>query len=194
MPTPRLACVMQAACVAAAATALSAHAREPAAAPGEPLVLRLETTLRPAREAGGALPVFVQGTRIEGEAGRHTVVQGEAELRKQDTAIKADRIRYDVLDDELEARGGVRVLRHGDLFTGTELRLKLDARTGLFLSAEYLLANDRARGRAGRLEFLGPDSYRATDATYSTCGPDNDDWHLQVGELKLDYGRDAGEA
>ncbi|MBL8382855.1 MAG: LPS-assembly protein LptD, partial [Burkholderiales bacterium] len=46
----------------------------------------------------------------------------------------------------------------------------------------------------GRLEFLGPDSYRATDATYSTCGPDNDDWHLQVGELKLDYGRDAGEA
>ncbi len=159
-----------------------------------PLALKLERELKPARETAGELPVFVQGMRIFGESGRFTHIEGDAELRKQDTVIKADTIDYAQVNDELDASGKVRIVRRGDLFTGPELKLKLDARTGYFLSAEYLLANDRARGNASRIEFLGPDSYRATDATYTTCGPGRDDWFMQVGELKLDYGRDLGEA
>ena len=166
----------------------------PLASQAKPLALKLERELKPARETVGELPVFVQGMRISGESGRFTHVEGDAELRKQDTVIKADIIDYAQVSDELDASGNVRIVRRGDLFTGPELKLKLDARTGYFLSAEYLLANDRARGNASRIEFLGPDSYRATDATYTTCGPGKDDWFMQVGELKLDYGRDLGEA
>ena len=164
------------------------------AEPGARLDLKLELELRPAREATGELPVFVQGRRISGETGRIMNVEGDAELRKQDTVIKADTITYVPVEDELRAAGQVRVVRAGDLFTGTELKLKLDARTGHFLSAEYLLANARARGRSSMLEFLGPESYRAKDATYTTCGPGRDDWFMEVGDLKLDYGRDLGEA
>ena len=156
--------------------------------------LKLETELRLAREKSASLPVFVQGARISGDTGRVTRVEGDAELRKQDTVVKADTITYVHLDDEFEASGDVRLLRSGDLFTGPELKLRIDERTGYFLSAEYLLANNRARGGAARLEFLGPDSYLAKDATYTTCGPGNDDWFMKVGELKLDYGRDVGEA
>ena len=162
--------------------------------PGLRLDLKLELELRPARESTGELPVFVQGRKISGETGRIVNVEGDAELRKQDTVVKADTITYVPVEDELQAAGQVRVLRAGDLFTGTELKLKLDARTGHFLSAEYLLANARARGRSSVLEFLGPESYRAKDATYTTCGPGRDDWFMQVGDLKLDYGRDLGEA
>ena len=162
--------------------------------PGLRLDLKLALELRPARESTGELPVFVQGRKISGETGRIMNVEGDAELRKQDTVIKADTITYVPVEDELQAAGQVRVLRAGDLFTGTELKLKLDARTGHFLSAEYLLANARARGRSSVLEFLGPESYRAKDATYTTCGPGRDDWFMQVGDLKLDYGRDLGEA
>ena len=162
--------------------------------PGLRLDLKLDLELRPARESTGELPVFVQGRKISGETGRIVNVEGDAELRKQDTVVKADTITYVPVEDELQAAGQVRVLRAGDLFTGTELKLKLDARTGHFLSAEYLLANARARGRSSVLEFLGPESYRAKDATYTTCGPGRDDWFMQVGDLKLDYGRDLGEA
>lgn len=158
------------------------------------LALKVERELKPARERAGPLPVFVEGLRISGESGRSTHVEGDAQLRKQDAVIKADTINYRVVTDELDANGNVRILRSGDLFTGSELKLKLDARTGTFLSAEYLLASNRARGQASRLEFLGPDAYRASNATYTTCGPGNDDWYMQVGELKLDYGRDLGEA
>ena len=139
------------------------------------------------------MPAFVQGLKLSGETGRVTVIEGDAELRKRGTSIKADKITYRQVEDEMLAEGNVRIYRQGDLFTGSSLDLKLDAQTGFFLKADYLLANNRARGSAERFEFLGKENYRADDAVYTTCGPGNDDWFLKVKELKLDYGRDAGE-
>lgn len=159
----------------------------------DPLNLRIDRTFVPERERSEPVPVFVQGDRVRGQTGVVTTVEGDAELRKQGSVIKATRIEYDSVEDELRARGAVRVMRAGDLFTGPELRLRLDARTGSFQAAEYLLADDRARGSTSVLEFLGPDRYRARDATYTTCGPGNDDWYLKAAELKLDYGREIGE-
>jgi LPS-assembly protein len=168
-----------------------APARDPSAA--ESLALRVDERLLAQRSDADAVPAFVQGLKISGETGRVTVIEGDAELRKRGTNVKADRIVYAPLEDQLQATGNVRIYREGDIFTGTSLDLKLDARTGSFLKSTYLLANDRARGSAERMEFLGKDHYRADEAVYTTCGPDSDDWYLNVKELKLDYGRDAGE-
>lgn len=159
----------------------------------ETLALKTDERLLAQRPGADPVPAFVQGLKMSGETGRVTVIEGDAELRKRGTNVKADRIVYQPLDDQLQASGNVRIYREGDIFTGTTLDLKLDAQTGFFLKSTYLLANDRARGSAERMEFLGKDHYRADDAVYTTCGPDNDDWYLKVKELKLDYGRDAGE-
>ena len=182
--------------LAAASTFWSAPAaaQQAGGGAGDALALTLERRLLPAREKGAAVPVFVTGQKISGETGSVTTVEGDAELRKQDSQIKAERITYRTVEDELTASGAVRVVHAGDLFTGPELRLKLDAQTGHFLDVEYLLANHKARGNASRIDFLGPDNYRADNARYTTCGPGNDDWFMQVKELKLDYGRDVGEA
>ena len=160
---------------------------------GDKLALKAEPQLVAQREETAPVPVFVQGLKLSGETGRVTVIEGDAELRKRGTSIKADKITYRQVEDEMLAEGNVRIYRQGDLFSGSTLDLKLDAQTGFFLKADYLLANDRARGSAERFEFLGKENYRADDATYTTCGPGNDDWFLKVKELKLDYGRDVGE-
>ena len=160
---------------------------------GDKLALKAEPHLSAQREESAPTPAFLQGLKLSGETGRVTVIEGDAELRKRGTNIKADKIIYRQVEDRLQAEGNVRIYRQADLFTGTTLDLKLDAQTGFFLKADYLLANDRARGSAERFEFLGKDHYRADDAVYTTCGPGNDDWFLKVKELKLDYGRDAGE-
>ena len=170
--------------------------RDPPAAESpqqEMLVLRVDERLLAQGSDADAVPAFVQGLKISGETGKLTVIEGDAELRKRATNVKADRIVYQPLEDQLQATGNVRIYRQGDIFTGTALDLKLDAQTGFFLKSTYLLANDRARGSAERMEFLGKDHYRADDAVYTTCGPDSDDWFFNVKELKLDYGRDAGE-
>lgn len=50
------------------------------------------------------------------------------------------------------------------------------------------------RGSAERLLFQGPDLYRADAASYTTCGPGNDDWFIRARELDIDRGRDVGTA
>lgn len=160
---------------------------------GDRLALKAEPQLVAQREETAPVPAFVQGLRLSGETGRVTVIEGDAELRKRGTNIKADKITYRQVEDAMLAEGNVRIYRQGDLFSGSTLDLKLDTQTGVFLKADYLLANDRARGSAERFEFLGKENYRADNAVYTTCGPGNDDWFLKVKELKLDYGRDTGE-
>lgn len=49
-------------------------------------------------------------------------------------------------------------------------------------------------GEAETIDFLGPDHYRLSRASYSTCAPGRRDWEVTVGELDLDYENDLGEA
>jgi LPS-assembly protein len=51
-----------------------------------------------------------------------------------------------------------------------------------------------SRGSAERVIFEGPDFYRIQQASYTTCGPGNDDWFLLARELEIDKNRDIGVA
>ena len=51
-----------------------------------------------------------------------------------------------------------------------------------------------SRGSAERLIFQGPDLYRIEQASYTTCGPGNDDWFIRARELDIDKNRDLGVA
>ena len=51
-----------------------------------------------------------------------------------------------------------------------------------------------SRGTAERLLFEGPDRYRIEQASYTTCGPGNDDWFIRARELDIDKNRDVGVA
>ena len=50
------------------------------------------------------------------------------------------------------------------------------------------------RGDADRLDFEGKNQFRLTNASYTTCKPDNDDWYAKASEIKLDYDREVGDA
>ena len=195
LPAGRVAATMPAPAAAPPADPAPTPAGETPSVPaGERLSLKTEPELKPERPVEEDVPIFVQGQKITGQAGVQTTVEGDAELRKRGSLIKAETITYWQASDELQANEQVRALKNGDLFTGSELRLKLDAQTGYFLDVNYLMAGEKARGQAKRLDFLGQDAYNAEDATYTTCGPGNDDWFLKVGKLSLDFGRDVGEA
>jgi LPS-assembly protein len=51
-----------------------------------------------------------------------------------------------------------------------------------------------ARGGAERLVFDGPDLYKLKQASYTTCGPGDDDWFIRARELDIDKNRDLGVA
>jgi LPS-assembly protein len=161
-----------------------------------------EPRLRPpARNpADAAGPVTINADRIEGYANQETTASGNAELRRGDVSIDAQRLRYIYATDEVQASGGVRLARGGDGMNGTGLRLRLHDNIGQFDHADYAFirpsrggfAPVSTRGTADVIKLEGKDKYHFENATLTTCKPGNNDWYMQAGELDVDMTRNLG--
>ncbi|WP_291114889.1 LPS assembly protein LptD [Hydrogenophaga sp.] len=114
-------------------------------------------------------PTFVRGDRIEGQTDSVTTVEGNAELRRHDTVIRADRLEFDQRDSEAKATGNVLINRNGDRFEGPELQINVDTFKGQFQKPNFTLLQNEGKGDASRLDFLGEDYATAHQARYSTC-------------------------
>ena len=169
---------------------------------GEP-GLKLQRNSAGAPSGGGTpLPVFLSADRIEGITGKESVAEGSAELHKGTTAVYADWLKYIEATEDVEARGRVRIERNGDVITGPSLKYRVNDATGIFERPEFVLAPRKrpgmqpitGRGHARTVHFEGEDKYRLFEGYFTTCKPGNNDWHMAVGELDLDYTRDVGTA
>lgn len=165
--------------------------------------LRLQRSIGGPPGSQDALPAFVIADRLEGSAENELRAIGNAELRRGDTSLTADRIYYLVPSDEAEATGNVRLRVGADEMTGPRLRLRLTDTTGIFESPSFQLAprvlneNTRAteaRGDAAALRFDGEERYRITDGRFTTCKPGQDDWFVNAEQLDLDFQREVGTA
>ena len=140
-------------------------------------------------------PIHVWAREVQTEKDGATNLEGTAELTRGGDRITADHMRYEKPTNTVEADGDVQFRNAaGDTFRTEELRLQLDTRIGEIGPSRYTVNNDRARGDAARIEFLGPDYIRLTDARYTTCRAGQDDWFLKVSRLDLDTDEDIGTA
>jgi LPS-assembly protein len=163
--------------------------------PADAGALRLETELRERNLASDApRPTFARGDAVSGRSHRETTLEGRAEVRRGGTVVRADRLTLYEADDQLIAIGNVRVTRDGQVFTGPQLHLSLDAGIGSFQSPTYSLPLTGGRGSAERIDFLGRNELALTNATYTTCRPDDPDWYLKADSLSIDRTADEGSA
>jgi LPS-assembly protein len=170
--------------------------------PGEPVLqLKPSPMLRedipaPAREG---LPTYVSGDRLSGRTDLETVIDGNAELRRGDMVIRADRLEYYQPDDLAKARGNVRINRAGNTFEGPLLELKVDAFEGFFNEPRYRFLKNDAYGEAERIDFLDDKRAIIRNATYTTCqrrpGPSwMPDWVLKAASIRIDNEEEVGQA
>ena len=144
-------------------------------------------------------PVFLQGDRISGRSDLETVIEGDAEMRKADTVIRADRLEYDQSTDQARAVGHVRINRAGNLYEGPLLELKVERFEGFFQQPVYHFAKGDAHGEASRADFLDENHTIVHDASYTTCrrlpGPRwMPDWVLRAASISLDNDEEVGVA
>jgi LPS-assembly protein len=183
--------------------------------------LQLQRSLgEPVPARGEDVPTFVAADRIEGLGSAEVEAIGDAELRRGDTRLTADRIKYFTDTDEVEATGNVRLRVAGDEAAGPRLRLRIGDTTGILEQPTFrfgeravkvrgerqrgptLTADPGApmqaqtqvetRGTASALRFGGDEEYRMTDASFTTCKPGQDDWFIEAGEIDIDMGREVG--
>ena len=167
----------------------------------QPLVLKPSTTLREdiPEAARQQLPTYISGQRVFGRTDLETVVEGDAQLRRGATVIRADRLEYSQPDDLAKATGNVRINRAGDIFEGPLLELKVEAFEGFFNQPRYRFLRNDAYGEAERVDFIDDKRAIVRKATYTTCqrrpGPSwMPDWILRATSIRLDNEEEVGQA
>ena len=145
------------------------------------------------------LPVFVTGDEVTGQPDIKAVIEGNAELRRGDTVIRADRMEYDVPEDRATAEGNVHINRAGNVYDGTLLDLQVDAFSGFFSDARYRFLETGGHGEASRVDFIDNDNSIVYNSTYTTCERTNEDswrpdWILRARKITLDRAEDVGTA
>ena len=136
----------------------------------------------------------VQAEQITGRPDRDISMERRVEITRGKTQIQADRMHYDMVDDRVDAEGNVRVAKEGNVFTGKELRLKLDTGEGVLQSPIYKLIRKNAHGKADRIDFQSQDLATVIGGFYTTCNQPEPDWYLKTGSMTLDNGREIGVA
>ena len=167
----------------------------------EPLVLKPSPSLREdiPEAARQQLPTHLSGQRVFGRTDLETVIEGDAQLRRGSTVIRADRLEYSQPDDLAKARGNVRINRAGDIFEGPLLELKVEAFEGFFDKPSYRFLANGAYGEADRVDFIDDKRAIVRRATYTTCqrrpGPSwMPDWILKAASIRLDNEEEVGQA
>ena len=145
------------------------------------------------------LPTFVEGDRIEGRPDRETVIEGNAELRKGDTIIRARRLEYNQATDTARAVGDVHINKAGNIFEGPLLELQVDSFQGFFNQPRYRFLRNDAYGEAERIDFIDENRAIIRKATYTTCqrkpGPSwMPEWILRAASISLDQEEQTGFA
>ena len=167
--------------------------------PDAPIELRSSPALQPAPrgEAAQRLPITLSAQTVTGSPDLDAVAEGNAEFRRGNMKISADRLRYEQGDDLATALGNVRISRDGNVYTGPELQLKVQRFEGFFLNPTYHFARIGSGGTATRIDFLDEQRAVATAATYTSCPADGSGdpaWLLSADKVNLDFGTNTGIA
>ena len=148
----------------------------------------------PAKLADRDAPSNISAEKMTGRPDRDLELERDAEVIRGSTTVNADRAKFHVVEDEVEAFGHVKMKRVGDIYTGDELKLNLDNGKGFVTKPTYHLQPSNGQGHAQRINFEAQDRATVVDGTYSTCEGTDPDWYLKSSTLRLDTGRDLGVA
>ncbi|MEC5215729.1 LPS-assembly protein [Actimicrobium sp. GrIS 1.19] len=139
-------------------------------------------------------PAEISAEQMTGRPDRELQLDTKVEIVRGNTTITADHAKYHIVEDEVDADGNVRMTRSGDVYTGDQLKLNVDAGEGFVTHPTYKLLRNNGQGHADRINFEAEDRATVVDGTYSTCEGPDPDWYLRSSRLALDTSRDVGMA
>ena len=167
----------------------------------QPLRLKASPMLaeKPVEASGSPVPIFMFGDRLSGRTNLDAALDGNAEVRRGKTSIRAERIDFYQPEDLVTARGKVRINSAGNQFNGDELKLKIDTFEGYFLQPDYRFLVNGGNGSASRIDFVDDQRMVATNATFTTCERGDEAswqpaWQLSGTSFKFDQEAETGEA
>ncbi len=167
-----------------------------------PLVVSMSCCLMQVSYAATVTPVVpaaeteavLEADSLVGQKNRQIEAKGDATLRKDGKLIHADRILYTPADREVDAQGNVVLEQQNDRISGPHLHMNMSTGQGVVQQPQFHFQENNGRATASTMDIQDKEHYSLSDATYTTCPADNDDWHLNMDRLEIDRAEQIGTA
>ncbi len=120
---------------------------------------------------------------------------GDVEFDQGARQIRADKITYAVVPEQVNALGDAFISRPGMRMTASELEMSLSTDQGQAQDVLFRFTGSlNARGSAAQAELINPDLTRFQDILYTTCRPGTNYWTLEASKLEIDQDKGEGVA
>ena len=155
--------------------------------------LKLSTSLQRPATPENQMPVFLEGQEMKTLDKDRVNLSGGAAVRRQDSVLKADSITYNKASAEVEAVGGARLIRDGNVITGPSIRFNIDKDTGKIDHPNFWMSNGGS-GVGSTADIYSKSRFSVTDMTYSACPCPEPSWYIQSDKVDIDYDENEGIA
>ncbi|MCB1743096.1 MAG: LPS-assembly protein LptD, partial [Gammaproteobacteria bacterium] len=117
-------------------------------------------------------------TEAPGTPEELTVLTGDVVVSRDEQLMAADEVRYRPNGRQVWARGNVQLWQEGTFLGGDSGTLSLDQEHASMEQLSFIQMQNHAHGTARQASLSGQELIEATDATYTTCAPGEEDWVL----------------
>ncbi len=138
--------------------------------------------------------IHLQSDSIEVNEKNISLFTGNVVIQQKNKRIETEQAEYEKQTEQVEAKGNVRFISSSILIKSETAHFNLKSDQAILKKAEYQSLNSRARGEASKIEVKDQNITELSDATYTTCNPDNTDWLLSASTLTLDNKTHQGHA
>jgi LPS-assembly protein len=145
------------------------------------------------KDARPTTPADIQSDKADLSKASTSVFEGNVELRRADQWMFADRVTYQHEQDTWQAIGSVKYQDSSVRLTADRGDGDLDKDISTVDAVQYQLRNVRGNGKAAHARVEG-DQETYTDATYSTCDPNDRKWEIRGKRIDIDREKGEGKA
>ncbi len=173
-------------------------APKPVAAPPAPpkvqlLGLRVAPKLDRFVPAENQMPGFLEAREMHGDAQGNVRMIGDAAMRRQDAVLRANVIDYNKTTNVLDAQTNARLIRDGNVITGTSVIYNAEDGTASVDQPNFWIDNGGA-GVGSWADVFNKNQMSIKDVTYSGCPCPQPSWYIETEKLDLDYAANEGVA
>ncbi len=139
------------------------------------------------------MPAFLEAREMRGEAQNHVSLIGDAAMRRQDAVLRARMIDYNKSTSVLDAQINARLIRDGNVISGTSIIYNSDDGTATVEQPNFWIENGGA-GVGSWADVFNKNQMSLKDVTYSGCPCPQPSWYIEAQKLDLDYAANEGVA
>jgi LPS-assembly protein len=137
---------------------------------------------------------IIEAQTVVSEDSESIHLLGDVSLTRAQQKIIADDIRLNKSTEAISASGNVEFADLNYRLQSSSVQIDNQNDSAIFEQPVFELSGRHARGEAQKIEKLDQYRSRFSDLTYTSCDPDDRDWHLRAAELEIDDESGRGSA